>query len=499
MNKLFKNLLLSLLPMLMVTYPALALNELDVPELGSAAVYEIEQLLKENNISFGSNLHEADEKQQQSDGNEGKHLFWDKVKKTAIKSAENAGKAALEQAKSGNFNFQDMAGSIAEGAMPDISQFSPSDLLNLVKKKKGAKKDLEEAKEELKSIEDAELQERNDKIKAIRSELLECETALAALPPESPTRITLEPRAVQLRMELEDLEANEDSTVEETNTEGNNQTATDLSVGEGQAPEPKKESTMEKLKKKKNAIAKKYEKAKAKAMEKIAKAQEEYENFTKVLDTSAKFQEMQKKTDEYMNKIFGEQEEEEVEDIYAQVIADFFLDEDEIINSENITRVAKKRKQAYYYALQDLFVTATQGDGTSLQTREEADTARETMTEEADTNFGAKNMQMSVEFQIIRSSAQLTKMLLAKLKMDSLQHIQSWTNFYKLNDYSQDFTSFNLDNYKFDPSLKGKLKSKGKSLLNKYKNKAKNAAKSAVQKSQGVVDSAVKKAVGDDK
>jgi hypothetical protein len=364
----------------------------------------------------------------------------------------------------------------------------------LVKKKKGAKKDLEEAKEELKSIEQAELQERNDKIKAIRSELLECETALVPLPAESPTRIPLEARVVQLRMELQDLEANEDSTTDEETSVENNGGAVDENTSlTDESTKTKKESfltkvknktsdTVEKVKKKKNAIAEKYEKNKAKAMEKIAKAKEEYENFTKVLDTTKKFQEMQKKADEYMNKIFGEEEEEETEDIYATVISDFFLDEDEIINSENISRVAKKRKQAYYYAIQDLFITATHGDGMSLQTREDGDKARETMTGEADTNFGAKNMQMLVDFQIIRSSAQLTKMLLAKLKMDSLQHIQGWTNFYKLNDYSQDFSSFDLDNYKFDSSLGGKLKSKGKSLLKKYKDKAKNAADNAAKK-----------------
>ena len=509
MKKLFENLLLSLISLLFVASPAKALNELDVPELGSAAVYEIEQLLKENNISFGTNLHEADDKQQQSDGNEGKHLFWSKVKNTAKKSAENAGKAALDQMKSGNFDISDLSSSIAAGAMPDISQFSPSDVLNLFKKKKGAKKDLEEAKEELKSIEKAELQEREDKIKAIRSELLECETALTPLPAESPTRIPLEARVVQLRLQLEDLEANEDSTNEDADAEGDNSAE--------QASAPKKESTMdklkkkkdaivekydktkEKIKKKKNAIAKKYEKAKAKAMEKIAKAQEEYENFTKVLDTTEKFQAMQKKTDDYMDKIFGEQEEEEVEDIYAEVISDFFLEEDEIINSENISRVAKKRKQAYYYAVQELFATAAQGDEMSLQTKEDADKARETMTDEADTNFGAKNMQMLVDFQIIRSSAHLTRMLLAKLKMDSLQHIQGWTNFYKLNDYSQDFTLFNLDNYKFYSGLGGKLKATSKGLLSKYKKKAKSAINNAVNSSQGTVNNAVQNALGGNK
>ena len=77
--------------------------------------------------------------------------------------------------------------------------------------------------------------------------------------------------------------------------------------------------------------------------------------------------------------------------------------------------------------------------------------------------------------------------------MESLQTIQDWNNFYKLNDYSQDFTLFNLDIYEYDPSLKGKLKTMGKGLLDKAKKGIKNKVTSTVQSAK---DTALQKIPG---
>ena len=51
--------------------------------------------------------------------------------------------------------------------------------------------------------------------------------------------------------------------------------------------------------------------------------------------------------------------------------------------------------------------------------------------------------------------------------METMEHIQSWTSYDKMKDYSQDVTLFNLDNYVFDPSLGGRLKTKANDLLKK--------------------------------
>ncbi|MBO6289245.1 MAG: hypothetical protein J6N45_02850 [Alphaproteobacteria bacterium] len=494
MKKIFKYLLLSLVMVAFSASKTFALNELDIPELGAAASFEIEQLLKQIETQYGTNLHISDEKHQQGEGNEGKHLFWEKVKGAGTdyleKKANEVKDAAIEQVKSGNFNIKDLANNIATGAMPDLSAFSASDLINLGKQKLQAKQEVDKAQEELESIEKAELEERQAKIKEIKSEILKYETAMAPLAEEDPTRTEYGVTIVQLQHQLDDLEANEDTT--DVSENGEKQTTTD----NDKTQEPKKDSVLTKLNKKKNAIAKKYEDKKAAAMKKIAEAKEKYANITKVLDAGKAFQSLTQKAD---SMLFGNAESEETEDdvdmgpIYTQTINDFFLAEDEPYSSEGITRIMKKRKQAYYEALQDLLTSATQGDGMTLQTQADAKKMRDSLTETADTNFGAKNMQIGVDFQIVKSSAQLTKMLLAKLKMESLQTIQDWNNFYKLNDYSQDFTLFNLDIYEYDPSLKGKLKTMGKGLLDKAKKGIQNKVTGTVQSAK---DTALQKISG---
>ncbi|MBR2299535.1 MAG: hypothetical protein IJ870_03055 [Alphaproteobacteria bacterium] len=491
MKKIFKYLLLSLVMVAFSASKTFALNELDIPELGAAASFELQQLLKQIETQYGTNLHISDEKHQQGEGNEGKHLFG-KIKAIGTdylkKKANEVKDVAIEQVKSGNFNIKDLANNIATGAMPDLSSFSVSDLINLGKQKLQAKQEVDKAQAELESIEKAELGDRQSKIKAIKSEILKYETAMIPLAEEDPTRTEYGIAITQLQHQLDDLEANEDTT--DVSENGEKQTTTD----NDKTQEPKKDSVLTKIKKKKNAIAKKYEDKKAAAMKKIAEAKEKYANITTVLDAGKAFQSLTQKTD---TLLFGNAESEEAEDdvetIYAQTIADFFLAEDEPYSSEGTTRVMKKRKQAYYEALQDLLTSATQGDGMTLQTQADAKKMRDSLTETADTNFGAKNMQIGVDFQIVKSSAQLTKMLLAKLKMESLQTIQDWNNFYKLNDYSQDFTLFNLDIYEYDPSLKGKLKTMGKGLLDKAKKGIKNKVTGTVQSAK---DTALQKISG---
>ena len=510
MEKIFKYLLLSLAIVLCSTSKVFALNELDVPELGAAASFEIEQLLKQIETQYGINLQISDDKHQQGDGNEGKHLF-ETIKATGTdylkKKINEAKDAAIEQVKSGNFNIKDLVNNIAADAIPDLSALSASDLINIGKQQLLARQETDKAREELESIEKAELEERQAKIQAIKSEILKYETAMSSLAEEDPTRTEYGIAITQLQHQLDDLEANEDTTdVSENGGENNSvmakinekkdeitqkveekKDAVMAKINEKkdeitQKVEAKKDAVMAKINKKKDKIAQKYEDKKAAAMEKIKEAQSKYENITKVLDAGKAFQSLTQKTDAVL---FGSAENQESEDdvdietVYIQTISDFFMDEDEPYSSEGTTRVMKKRKQAYYEALQDLLTSATQGDGMTLQTQADAKKMRDSLTETADTNFGAKNMQMGVDFQIVKSSAQFTKMLIAKLKMESMQTIQNWD--YKLNDQSQDFTLFNLDIYEYDPSLKGKLKTMGKGLLDKAKKDIKNKAKGAAQ------------------
>ena len=488
MEKIFKYLLLSLAIVLCSTSKVFALNELDVPELGAAASFEIEQLLKQIETQYGINLQISDDKHQQGDGNEGKHLF-ETIKATGTdylkKKINEAKDAAIEQVKSGNFNIKDLVNNIAADAIPDLSALSASDLINIGKQQLQARQETDKAREELESIEKAELEERQAKIQAIKSEILKYETAMSSLAEEDPTRTEYGIAITQLQHQLDDLEANEDTTDVSENGGENNSVMAKINEKKDeitQKVEEKKDAVMAKINKKKDKIAQKYEDKKAAAMEKIKEAQSKYENITKVLDAGKAFQSLTQKTDAVL---FGSAENQEsegdvdIETVYIQTISDFFMDEDEPYSSEGITRIMKKRKQAYYEALQDLLTSATQGDGMTLQTQADAKKMRDSLTETADTNFGAKNMQMGVDFQIVKSSAQFTKMLIAKLKMESMQTIQNWD--YKLNDQSQDFTLFNLDIYEYDPSLKGKLKTMGKGLLDKAKKDIKNKAKGAAQ------------------
>lgn len=452
-NNIFGAAILSLI-LVAGTSEVYAFHELGITSSLGIGTNYLQSLVEKSGENFEQNIEELTNKQT-SGGEEGepegKELSaQQKLMSQAKKMAREQGKSALDAGisavKSGNFNVKDIAGSMLEGAKPDLSNLDLSELASvgkdLLKGKKEAQKDIANAEAELKALDEVEKQERRDKIKAIEQAIMEKELALTAVTPGSD-------EALQFSMDLQDLKKQKQLLMEQVETD------------------TQQEADKSGLAKKKDEIAKKYAAMKVSAQEKIDVAKEKYEQYANALQEVDIAKEMNNQADKIADEIFGAEEAQETQTLYTQIINDFFLGEDEEPNQGNISRIRQNRKRAYYQAVQDLFAAAIQSDGAAWQIGDDAEQAHAAITESAETNFGARVMQLSVDIQSVKSAARLTRMLLAKIRMETTEHIQSWTSYDKMKDYSQDVTLFNLDNYVFDPSLGGRLKTKANDLLKK--------------------------------
>lgn len=134
-----------------------------------------------------------------------------------------------------------------------------------------------------------------------------------------------------------------------------------------------------------------------------------------------------------------------------------------------------------------MFVAAVQADGAIWKAGEDAVKMRKIINEKAETNFGAKVMQLGIEVQTAKTAARLTRVMLAQMRMETMEHVQGWTTYDHMRDYSQDVTAFNLDNYIYDPSLMGRLKTKFNQGVKDLRKKAVQTGKQTIQGVQGQV------------
>lgn len=464
--------------MLLSVSKAEAFHELGISASIQQGIGKVQTMAEEYSTEMEKNVQDAYDKATRGglDGDPEGQKLSSKIKNAALTQGKNALDNGINAVKSGNFNPQDIAGSMLEGAKPDLSNLDMSELASvgkdLLKGKKAAQKELADLEAEMKALDKAEEQERRDKIKAIESAIIEKELALTVATPGSD-------EALQFSVDLQDLKAQKQLLEEETEENAEEDNA---AIDENKpSTKEKLEKTVEKLNKKKDAIAEKYAAMKIAALDKIGAAQEKYEQYADALKEVDVAGKLHNEVDKATDKLFGDEEEQEAETLYTEIIQDFFLGEDEETSSANISRVRQNRKRAYYQAVQDLLATAVQADGAIWQVAQDADKMQAAISETAETNFGAKVMQLGIDIQAVKSAARFTRMLLAQMRMETTEHIQNWTSYDKMKDYSQDVTLFNLDNYIFDESLGGRLKTKGNELLKKSQKSVSQQGKQAAQ------------------
>lgn len=460
-----------------------AFHELGISASIQQGIGKVQTMAEEYSTEMEKSVQDAYDKATRGgqDGDPEGQKLGSKIKNAALTQGKNALDNGISAVKSGNFNPQDIAGSMLAGAKPDLSNLDMSELASvgkdLLKGKKEAQKELANFEAELKALDEAEEQERRDKIKAIEGAIIEKELALTVATPGSD-------EALQFTLDLEDLKEQKRLIEEEIENEDEDGVAADEDANTDKEKPSMKEkikNTAEKLKKKKDAIAEKYAEMKIAALDKMSAAQEKYQQYADALKEVDVASKLHNEVDKVTDKLFGNEEEAETETLYTQIIQDFFLGEDEEATSVNVSRIRQNRKRAYYQAVQDLFATAVQADGATWQAAQDANKMHATISEEAETNFGAKVMQLGVDIQAVKSAARFTRMLLAQMRMETTEYIQSWTSYDKMKDYSQDVTLFNLDNYIFDSSLGGRLKTKGNELFKKARNSVANQGKQAAQ------------------
>ena len=272
---------------------------------------------------------------------------------------------------------------------------------------------------------EAEKNERVDKIKAIETEKMAKELALSKFEEGSD-------EALKLALEIKDLEAQKEQLIMKMEQDESTQ----------ENSENKEETG------KKDAIAQKYSDTKIAALDKKSEAEDKYKKCENKRKDAEKAKGFEEEAAEEFDAQTGAGSDEETASLYGEIIEDFFLEEDEESNSRTVGRIRQNRKRAYYQALQNLFATAMQSDGASLEAGEDAQASADAITQTSETNMGAEMMQIRVDIQSVKSVTRFTRLLLAKIQMETMEQIQSWTTNDKMQDYSQDVTRFNLDNYK---------------------------------------------------
>ena len=188
------------------------------------------------------------------------------------------------------------------------------------------------------------------------------------------------------------------------------------------------------------------------------------------------FKDLTSKTDDFISGLFSKKtEDDDTKDLYGQNIAKMFLGQYEQVNSENVNRIMKNRKLEYYNAIMNLMEVALEGDGHTTKIAEDTQNMKEAMTEVAEGNYGAKAMEIGVDIETAKATARYAQLLMAKLRVDTTRTMQSWTDYYKLKDYSKyskQEIKFNLDDYILNDSkiaqIKGLIKGKAQDAINNF-------------------------------
>lgn len=157
---------------------------------------------------------------------------------------------------------------------------------------------------------------------------------------------------------------------------------------------------------------------------------------------------MQKELDNFkIEEIFGTSiDQEATEDLYQTGVEKLFLKENEVMSPENINRIMQARHEEFYEAEKNLLKVIVNTNKSIDKTKEYMEKCQE-MSSEAEGRFGTASMRVCIDLQSAKAAAQYMEMLLAELRFETAQEIQSWNDKYKMRDYSHDMTSLNLDDY----------------------------------------------------
>lgn len=140
----------------------------------------------------------------------------------------------------------------------------------------------------------------------------------------------------------------------------------------------------------------------------------------------------------------------ESQDIYDQAIGKFFLSEGRRMTAENVGKIKKDREKAYYEAVVDAMTVGVETFRKASELAERVKNMRQGSTE-ADGLYGARNMNVGLDIENARMAALYTKLLLAKIKLETTKDLRSRTNTYRIFG-NRNPTEFNLENYQYKPT-----------------------------------------------
>lgn len=140
----------------------------------------------------------------------------------------------------------------------------------------------------------------------------------------------------------------------------------------------------------------------------------------------------------------------ESQDIYDQAIGKFFLAEGKRMTAENAGKIKKDREKAYYEAVIDAMTVGVETFRKASELAERVKKMRQGSTK-ADGLYGAKNMNVGLDIENARMAALYTKLLLAKIKLETTKDLRSRTNTYRIFG-NRNPTEFNLENYQYKPT-----------------------------------------------
>ena len=150
--------------------------------------------------------------------------------------------------------------------------------------------------------------------------------------------------------------------------------------------------------------------------------------------------------------MFEEEEDPEVEKqelagLVQKDISEFFIAEYDHVGKDNVNKVMKVRKTEYYKAFLNMYKSTITSDKKTQEISEDSVTMVDTSTQEADGLYGAMAMRIGADIQTAKTAARFTELLLAEIRFNTTQDMQTWHDKYKMYDYDKDPTTFNLDDY----------------------------------------------------
>lgn len=139
----------------------------------------------------------------------------------------------------------------------------------------------------------------------------------------------------------------------------------------------------------------------------------------------------------------------ESQDIYDKALGKLFLSGGKRMVSENVAAMKKEREKAFYEAEVEAM---TLGVETFRKATEIASRVKDMRGGSTTTDglLGAKNMNVGLDIENARMAALYTKLLLAKIKLETTRDLRSRTNTYRLFG-NRNPTEFNLENYEYKP------------------------------------------------